>query len=210
MPEPSARSLRTSKTLYISVGSALVLLLALVFQWNIIDAFTIFLGGPLLGLAWLTVMLSAIWSLVYAYRYRREGPSAAAPFAVSIVTLLIAFFVPFTHLWLYANFHLKKAAREQVVERVVSGDLRPNIAHNTNLIALPTGYGVSMGGDENVVESTNGNLFVFFFTFRGILDNYSGFLWVPKGGRPEQYSDAGEPGTEIVSFGDNWYFIGHR
>ncbi|WP_211314846.1 hypothetical protein [Thioalbus denitrificans] len=196
--------------MYFSIISALLLLLSLVFQWDIIDALTPFLGGPLLGLVWLLVVISAVLGSAHAYRHRSKGASAFAPLMVSIGTLLVAFFVPFTQLWLYANFNLNKVAREQVVEKVKSGTFAPNVAHNDKLIALPTDSGVSMGGDEILVEGPSSNPYVFFFTFRGILDNYSGFLWVPDGGRPEQFGDAGEPGTEIESFGGNWYFIGNR
>jgi hypothetical protein len=210
MLTPSVRSTRTSKTLYFSVVSALFLLACLAFQWNIVDALTPFLGGPLLGLAWLLAMISAVLASAYAYLHRSKGTYAFAPLIVSTGTLLIAFFVPFTQLWLYANFSLNKSAREQVVAKVKSGVFIPNVAHNSKLIALPKNSGVSMGGEEIIVEGPLNNPYVFFFTFRGILDNYSGFLWVPDGERPEQFSDAHEPGTEIESFGDNWYFIGHR
>lgn len=184
--------------------------MALAFQWNIIDAITPFLGLPLLGLAWLLVMLSAVLAATYAYRHRCKGAFAFAPLAVSTGALLLAFFVPFTQLWLYANFHLNKSAREQVVEKVRSGVFKPNVAHNAKLIALQNDSGVSMGSDKIIVEGPLNNPYVFFFTFRGILDNYSGFLWVPDEGKPEQFSDADESGTEIESFGGNWYFIGHR
>lgn len=210
MSDPLVPSPRISKTLYFTIASALVLFLAIAFQWDIIDVLTPFLGGPLLGLAWLFVVLATIWSVAYAYRYRREGLSAFAPLAVSIGALLIALFMPFTQLWLYANFHLKKVAREQVVAKVRSGEFTLNLSHNPNLIALPKGYGVSKGGDEIIVQGAHNNPYVFFFTFRGILDNYSGFLWVPDGGKPERFGDADEENTEIVSFGGNWYFIGHR
>ena len=192
------------------MASSLLLLMSLVFQWNIIDALTPFLGGPLLGLAWLLVMISAVFASAYAYRHRSKGAYAFAPLMVSTGTLLVAFFVPFTQLWLYGNFNLNKSARQQVVENVKSGTFKPNVAHNAKLIALPKGSGVSMGGDVIIVEGPSSNPYVFFFTFRGILDNYSGFLWVPDGGRPENFGDADEPGTEIESFGGNWYFIGHR
>lgn len=32
-----------------------------------------------------------------------------------------------------------------------------------------------------VVEGEPGAPYVFFFTFRGVLDSYSSFLWVPTG-----------------------------
>ena len=208
MPTPSIQSTRASKTLYFSVISAIFLLMSLAFQWNIVDAFTPFIGMPLLGLAWLLVMIAAGLAFDHAYRHRNK--SAYAPLIVSIGTLLVASFFPFTQLWLNANFHLNKSARERVVAQIKSGAITPNVAHNANLIALPKDSGVSMGGDEIIVEGPSNNPYVFFFTFRGILDNYSGFLWVPDGGRPDHFGYADEPYTEIESFGGNWYFIGHR
>jgi hypothetical protein len=201
---------KPSKTLGFAIASSAMLLLALMFQWNIIDVLTLFIGLPLLGLVWLVVVFGVIWSVIYAYRHRREGLPAYRPTFVYGGAIVIALFVPFTQLWLYANFHINKAAREQVIAKVRSGDFKPNVSHNASLIALPNGYGVSKGGDEIIVQGDRNNPFVFFFTFRGILDNYSGFLWVPDGETPQEFQDAGEAGTEIEPFGGNWYFIGHR
>jgi len=131
------------------------------------------------------------------------------PLAASLGALSIAAFVPFTQIWLYANFYLKKNAREQVIERVKSGEYGPNMAQNAGVIALPADNNVSSGGNVIVVQGNRSNPYVFFFTFHGILDNYSGFLWVPTGGKPQEFQDADEIGTEVEHFGGNWYFIGH-
>jgi hypothetical protein len=202
--------MKAPKTLCFAVASAVAFLLVTAFQWDIVDFITPFLLVPLLASVWLVVIFTMIWSLGYAYRYRREGPLVWVPFAISAMALLAAWFVPFTELWIRTNFHFKKAQRELVVAQVKNGELVPNVSHNPGLIALPSGMDLSKGGDEIVVEGLPDEPYVFFFTFRGILDNYSGFLWVPKGGRPEQFRDAAQPGTQIESFGDNWYFVGHR
>jgi hypothetical protein len=198
------------KTLCFAFVPALALLLTLAFQWYLADVFTPFFAMPLLGLAWLLALLGAFRSAAYACLHRREGLSAFAPLLVSAGALLVAFFVPFTSLWLHADFHFNKTAREEVVAKVLSGDLAPNVPHNAKLIALPKDHDVSMGGNEIIVEGPHDRPYVFFFSFRGILDNYSGFLWVPDGARPERFDDASDPGTEIESYGGNWYFIGHR
>ena len=68
-----------------------------------------------------------------------------------------------------------------------------------------------MGGNEVVVESHDGANYVFFFTFRGILDNYSGFLYVPEGGKASRFSDLSEQdSTQIKHLENNWYFTSHR
>jgi hypothetical protein len=186
------------------------LLLLEMFQWDMIDWFTPFLIVPLFGILWLIVAIAVVASLVFAYRHRSEGRRALAPFAGLLVAVLVAVFFPFTDIWLTANFHLKKASRERVVAEVASGKLVPNVSHNRKLIALPRGTRVSKGGDEIVVEGSAKEAYVFFFTYRGILDHYSGFLWVPDGGNPQNFRDAGEEKTQIRSFGGNWYFVGHR
>jgi hypothetical protein len=204
-----------SKTLIFAITSSVTLLMALMFQWNIIDEFTLFIGLPLLGLAWLIVVFGATWSIIYAYRHRRDGPPAFSPILVYSCVIAIALFTPFTRLWLDANFHIYKAAREQIIAKVrsrdfKSGDFKEKVYYDYSVISLPEGYGVSMGGNEMIIQGERTNPFIFFFTYRGILDNYSGFLWVPKGANPQQFWDAKEAGTEIESFGDNWYFIGHH
>ena len=50
---------------------------------------------------------------------------------------------------------------------------------------------------------------MFFFTYRGILDNYSGFLFVHSGGDPRRFADLGEPTTDIIQQEDHWYFAAH-
>jgi hypothetical protein len=68
-----------------------------------------------------------------------------------------------------------------------------------------------MGGNEVVVERHGGETYILFFTYRGILDNYSGFLYVTNGGSPSLFSDLSEEQfTQIVPQEQDWYFISHR
>ncbi len=210
MLESPASTARPNWALKLALASGSLLLLAMMFQWDIVDLLTPFLWLPLLALAWFLVALAAILSIWYAVRHRNDGRSALQPLAASCGTLLLAFLVPFTQIWVHANFYLKKSAREQVVAKVKSGEYTVNVPHNTDLISLPDGHDVSKGGNEIIVQGPRDNPYVFFFTFRGILDNYSGFLWVPTGKEPQDFRDAGEREKEIAYFGGNWYFIGHR
>ena len=194
----------------LAISPAVVLLLVELFQWDIIDWVTPFLLSPLRFSLWLLVGVAVIRSLVAAYRSRREGPSVLLVPIFLVAAVLAAWFTPFTDLWLRANFELKKTARERVVIQVVRGELVANVSHNSSLIALSGGAGVSKGGDEILVQGPPREAYVFFYTYRGILGSYSGFLWVPTGGKPELFSDVGETGTQIESFGGNWYFVGHR
>ncbi|MBS1705368.1 MAG: hypothetical protein JST40_05805 [Armatimonadetes bacterium] len=196
--------------LIFSIISGVTLLGCLTFQWDIVDAVTPFLALPVIGLAYLIAIIGALVAGIHAVRMSGKGGSAFAPLSVSMGTFLLVLIIPFTYLWISANFHMKKGFREQVVSAVQSGIIKPNVSHNSSLIALPSGAHLSSGGDEIVVEGASGKQFVFFFTYRGILDNYSGFLWVPEGKRPEGFADFSDPGTEIVPYGGHWYFVGHK
>lgn len=188
--------------------SSTVLLLALAFQWSLMDKLTPFLALPVIGLAWLFWFVVTIWAAVHAFKQRKIGRAAYIPILVCTITFLFAIFFPFTKIWINANFYLNKTERESVVSQVLSKKLIPNVSHNSSLIKLTNDNNISSGGNEIIVREYNKHTYVFFFTYRGILDNYSGFLWVPKGGKPKLFQDAGENGTQILSYGDSWYFIG--
>lgn len=177
-----------------------------------IDSLTPFLFIPLAGALWLLFLISVIVSLVSLYRKRKLGKVAWLPIGINIAAILIVFFVPFTELWLKVNFALYKADREKVVQEVYSGNLQPNVRKNSPLIKLGSNYpNLSVGGNEFVVQEYNGRKYVFFFTFRGILDNYSGFLYVPDGGDPKLYSDLNEEdSTQIVKYDDHWFYASYH
>lgn len=208
MPTRPLPPRRRSRALASAALAAFLLLFVSMFEWTIVNAVTPFIALPLFGLAWLMIIVMTLWSLGYAYRCRIEGRSALAPLTICLGAILAAIYIPFTRLWLYANFHLKEEARTLVVAKIRAGELLPNVARNSKIIVLP-GSGVS-DGDAIVVEGRQDNPYVFFFTYRGILDNYSGFLWVPNGGSPTGFSDANDAGTEIVPYGGHWYFLAHR
>jgi hypothetical protein len=150
-----------------------------------------------------------LWSAVAIFK---RGRQAWASFAICAGTLLIWIVVPFTELWIGGNYWYYRDARGAVVERVLAGTLRPNVDYNSSLIRLPPGSPhVSMGGNEIVVEEHNGKKLVFFYTFRGILDNYAGFLFVPEGAEPLWYSDLGEPCcTQLEKYSDRWFWASHQ
>lgn len=196
--------------LRLSIAMAVLLITAEAFRWNIVDIFTPLVAGPLLAMVWGAAWFSAIYIAVNIIISRHEEPHSLLPLAVSIGALLAATLLPFTQLWLRINFELKREAREQLVQKVRSGELSPNVKHDIHFIRLAGGSGLSMGGDEIVVDGPPGQQSVLFYTYRGFLDAYSGFVWVPSERKPEQFLDADEPNTEIVQFDKNWYYIGHR
>ncbi len=177
------------------------------FEWTIVDRITPFLYFPLLGLAWLSFAISAIVFAVSWYRRRGAGLKAGKPLLLHLVVLITLIVVPFTSIELWMDFHTKKADREAIIEAIQSGKLQPNVPHNKRLISLGSTRRLSAGGNEVMVETTERGKYVFFFTYRGILENYSGFLYVPAGGRPESFGPRGERTAQVVQFSTHWYFM---
>jgi hypothetical protein len=195
---------------FCSVAALVVVLLA-AFKWSIIDVVTGFLFGPLQGVAWLLLLVGLIWAIVVRVRSTVPGRAASYPLLICVAGIATALYVPWTTLWLAANERVHRTDRERIVRQVQEGSLRPNVSYNGSLIALKSGSpDVSKGGNEIVVEEHNGRQYVFFYTYRGILDNYSGFLFVPAGADPRGFSAAADVSTALEPRSAQWFFMVHR
>jgi hypothetical protein len=196
-----------SKTLALCIASSALLLGVAALRWSLVDILTPFLLIPIEGVVWLLFACVLLASVVAAVRHRSNRLKALLPLAVCAAALTAVLSVPFTQIWLSANFHLKRQAREHVVHEMLAGTLRPNVQHNRSLVALLGGASVSAGGNEVVTHDAPTGKFVFFFTYRGILNSASGFLWVPSGASPEQFAELNGPIAEAIQYAQNWYFI---
>jgi hypothetical protein len=196
-----------------SIVASMALLLLYAFQWSIIDLITPFLFLPLEGLVWLIFLGMSIWSMVYWIRNRRLRRSWL-PLLICCASFCLVMTVPFTNLWLRFDFSFRRNARERIVQDVSQGRLRPvpGYGQSTKLISLPVGtQQVSMGGNEILEQEQDGKTYVFFFTNRGILSSYAGFLYVPTGGGPSAFSDLNEQSrTHIEKYSEHWFFASHQ
>lgn len=60
------------------------------------------------------------------------------------------------------------------------------------------------------IEKHNGNYYVLFYTYSGILHSYRGYLYVPDGGYPEEYDFLYQKERSNITFiKKNWYVVGH-
>ncbi|MEG0775450.1 hypothetical protein [Clostridium sp.] len=165
---------------YFSIAASVLLILINIFRWHLIEVFSVFLLPFLEGPIILLFLGSMISSVVYFIRNgRKEKLRAIVPLTICIITILIVWFVPFTKINLALDFSKNLEQREKVVSMIQTGELMPNVSHNQSLIALPKEYAhLSKGGGEVVVEREGDNLRVLFFTFRGVLDSFSGFVYI--------------------------------
>ncbi len=174
------------------------------FRWWLIDLLFIFefllelLAGGLF-------LVSLLGSLSYfVSRLRKRGHlKAFLPLGLQVLTLILVWLVPFTDLAVDLDFQLNLQARERVVALVKAGALRPN-EHDLARLAREDQH-LSKGGGEIRIERDAQALMVFFFTFRGVTDNYSGFIYRSNPQAPPVTAFGGEI-VQIQKMRDHWFW----
>ena len=109
-----------------------------------------------------------------------------------------------SNLILKIDFAFNLDKREEVVEMIQNKVLTSNVSHNSSIIELPSKYkNLSKGGGEvNVKEGS-----IFFYTFRGILDNFSGFVYMPDDNEPYKH-DFLCSHMQLKKMKDHWFWMG--
>ena len=193
------------------VASCAVVLLS-AFKLSIVDRIMPFGMVALVPLMWAIYFATIITSLSCLTKFKSIRAYSLVPLSINLISFVVVVLVPFTELWIKADFSLYRSDRDRVVSEVLQGILQPNVEYNSSLISLDQSYPLlSMGGNEIVAEEYEGQTYILFFTYRGVLDNYSGFLHVPEGGNPSRFSDLNEKDmTYIEHIDGNWYFVLHH
>ncbi|MPW27077.1 hypothetical protein GC105_14945 [Alkalibaculum sp. M08DMB] len=190
---------KSNKILYLSITSSILVILLKFFQWIIVDKLTVFILLPISFCVYaffigITVATVINW---LKNKFRK-------PLAVQVITILLLFFFPFNQIILNIDFKSNMYERQEVVAMVKNHTLKPNISYNPSLIHLPEKYThLSKGGGDIIVEKYEEEYNVFFFTFRGILDNYSGFVYTSN-----DVIFFEEDIKQTKKFDESWYFIG--
>lgn len=191
-----------------TLGPALAASLALIavqaFEWNLMDLLTpflaplvalpVFLLFVVVGFATLVEAIAGLWKRQF-YRLM--------PLGVCVAALVAAVEVPWTRVMLDVDFQLHRGAREEVVRQIQQGRLRPDPRFGTGLIKLPLRYrNLSAGGGEVVYEGGE----VLFYTFRGVLDSFAGFVYSPSDTAPGFASFGGDL-KEVRRLRKYWYWM---
>ena len=190
------------KLLILALVSSMLVILNGFFQWNLIEIITPFLMMPV----WLVVfgffIVITVRAIFQLFKYKNWQP-----LAIQAVTILFLIYFPFTKVMLDLDFKMHKTDREKVVSMVESGKLKPNVPDSPSLIQLPKRYDhLSKGGGEVIAVQKGERLTILFFTYRGILDNFSGFVYSPNGQKSIE-KDLDEDFIEIEKLAEHWYFV---
>jgi hypothetical protein len=168
-----------------------------------------FVQQGVLPLAALAFCGCALWSVTLLLRVSDGGAKFALPFLIYALTLAVLVYAPLQQIALQQNFHWHRQNRERIVARVEAGELKPNVSHNRNLIALGDGEpNVSAAGNDIVVDATDEGTYVLFLTTRGLKHSFTGFLHVPSGGDPRKFFEfEDKPPSQFVRYDERWYFV---
>ena len=203
-----------SSALRLSFLALAAALLISIFRWTLVEYVTVFLE-PLIELgAGLLFLISLLCSAIYAIKRRRIGlTKVSAPLAVNLLTALIVLFVPFTQLTIYLDFRFHLNSRTKVVDEVLAGKYESRVQNagaRGDLISLPTALSsLSSDGGEIVRLHRPKDTLVLFFSFRGILDNFSGFVY-SSDDSPPAVDDFGGRFVEIERLRKNWFWAASR
>jgi hypothetical protein len=193
-----------NKSLVAVIILFIVAFLTQLFQWSLIDILTPFIFPLLQGLIALAIIISFI---VSGFRFfKSRSKIRVLVFFISLITLIIYSFFPFTSIALNLDFNTKLSERKQVVVLVQKQTLKPNVSYDSSLIKLPNNFpNVSAGGNEIIVQNYGDSPEIFFFTYRGILSSYSGFLYTQGDVEPAEFWN--DTPIQVFKLRDHWYFM---
>ena len=194
--------MKRSRLLLLSLISSLFVILVSLFQWDLVDIITEFLMLPIWLFVYAFFIIMTIWTLIHLFKKRKWQP-----FVIQLITISLWFFFPFNQVNLDLNFKIHQDKREEVATKIENGVIKPNVSDSPSLIQLPKEYTqLSKGGGDIVVETKGKAKSILFFTYRGMLDNFSGFVYNPNDNKPSK-SDFNGDFKQIKKVHKNWYYV---
>ncbi|MCU7764715.1 hypothetical protein [Priestia megaterium] len=194
--------MKRNRLLLLSLISSLLVILVSLFQWDPIDIITEFLMLPIWLFVYAFFIIMTIWTLIHLLKNRKWQP-----FFIQLITILLWFFFPFNQINLDLNFRIHQDKREEVATKIENGVIKPNVPNSPSLIQLPKEYTqLSKGGGDIVVETKGKAKSILFFTYRGMIDNFSGFVYNPNDNKPSK-SDFNGDFKQIKKVHKNWYYV---
>ncbi|MFD0769519.1 hypothetical protein ACFQZ1_11865 [Bacillus sp. CGMCC 1.60114] len=182
--------------------SSFVLIFYHFLEWYLVEFLTPFVM-PFLSITihgWFFILL--ILSIIHLIRYKN-----LKPLIIQLIVIIIWAYTPFTSIYIKLDFLIYKDDRKQVIKLIEHKKLIPNVDYNDKMIHLPKQFtSTSKNGGDVLIQQKEKSISVFFFTYRGILDNFSGFIYTPNDIKPNK-SDFNSEFKEIIKIEKNWYYV---
>ena len=200
--------MKTKTVFTISILLSILIFLFHWYLWDLIDLVTPFfnLGSNNHNLGFCRLCVD-LYDCIRSQKMKILKLRAFIPLLIIVLSIMFNSLVSCTKANLDLNFKLNINSRNKVVELIKTDELKPKET-NENLIALPSKYKrLSKGGGEVMIDSFNDHNAYIFFTYRGIIDNYSGFVYDSDEAAQEELS--GEY-FEVEKLCDSWYYCASR
>jgi hypothetical protein len=169
----------------------------------------------LFELLWLSIFI-IIWPLLLTllvlaildgiklpcYHWRSKGPVTLLPLGFLVGALTLLYFVDLTPPRLTLDFWLNHGARMEVVERA-----RAERDWDGDIEALPVGIPLRLDrGDRAELQDDGESFKLLFYTYRGILGNFAGFVYSSEDA-PPQSGDFEGHFFIVEKWQDHWYYV---
>lgn len=171
-------------------------------QWEIIHVLTPFLMFPLQVICF--VIAAVIFTICTArtvLQWKRESFSRSICIRIIVVALFVfSLFLPLDDIYEQARFSVLATRFDASAQEIIAAET------SARTISLPSEYRcLSRGGGEAIVFGEGQKKVVLFFSYRGILDNYSVYAYAPN---DQAYSNLlrYENWIQVTSVRDGWYF----
>jgi hypothetical protein len=191
----------------VSVTSFAGLLVSML-RWQLVAVLSVFLE-PFVEIAVFRLFdISLIWALIHAARpFRGSRPNRFSPIALGLIASAVLIFVPFSEINTKIDFELHLRARTAAAEQIVRSRATSPTTETgkVEFVQLPA----LSEDNEGMYLRTPNNQMVFFFTFRGILEHFSGFVYSATDAAPERDDFDGDL-IEIQHLRKNWYWAASR
>ncbi|WP_438317034.1 hypothetical protein [Sporosarcina sp. FA9] len=162
----------------------------------------LFINIPLYLIPFVGAILILIFIIVDSLK-NKQLKRNVFPLVLSFLLILLMINQSFSPLLRKAEFSFKLGDREDVATSILNGEIETTNERG-NLFRIPKGYGSSSLSDGKEVMKMNDKL--LFFTKRGVLDDFSGYIFSPNGVEPRDE----EVMAKIVKkqrMSKNWYYI---
>lgn len=188
----------------ISLIESILFILIAIFRWYIFEETNIFLGVILFFFVFISLFISVIITVIMAKRYKFNIFFSLFLYLLTIYTLV---FDPFSGIVIDRNFKQNLKDREDIVTQVKKGNLKKIRVFDTRYLATLPKDKKRFSSDGVVFVTNDGkNIRVLFYTFRGVLDNFSGFIYTQKVNDPSPKSFGCDP-IQTEKKTDNWYWV---
>lgn len=179
------------------------------FQWDIVDIVTPFLFVPLIIFCLVGAAVTLlVCVIVFIVRLCKRGTKRRLLYSLLLLLTIGAFvmtnYVYVDEIYENARFALLSRRFDAAAEEMLAEGYREGE------YALPRKYaGLSRGGGEVHIVGEGENKAVMFYSFLGVLDNFSVYAYAPTSGKYtalSQYTDW----AQIVPLREGWYFCASR